>query len=124
MRDALAAGAVFALVSSPLVCSPSIAGPHGASATMAAVAPAPLANPALADDEPAPLVQIATASSPSGPDAVYKRTSADAAWLLLGLAFSVLAALNLATFRHVRRAYVRPVRRGERRKPFGKGVVE
>ena len=35
-------------------------------------------------------------------------TSDTAAWTLLGLTFSLLAALNLAIFRHLRRAYAPP----------------
>ncbi|MFN0219629.1 MAG: hypothetical protein ACKVP4_12545 [Hyphomicrobium sp.] len=122
LRDAFLAASAFTLISGPMVCGPSIAGPHGPTVATAAVPPAPLTNRALAVDEPAALVQVATASSATSPDTVYKRTSAQAAWLLLTLAFSLITALNLATFRHLRRAYARPVRRGDRRKPFGKGV--
>jgi hypothetical protein len=122
VRDAFLAAAAFTLISGPVVCGPSIAGPHGPAIAAASAPPAPLTNQALAVDEPRALVQVATASSPTAPDTVYKRTSAQAAWLLLTLAFSLVTALNLATFRHLRSAYARPVRRSDRRKPFGKGV--
>jgi hypothetical protein len=64
------------------------------------------AQPALglSTDVPA-MVEIATTSSSQAPDAVYRRTSATAAWLLLSLAFSLLIAFNMAILRHMRRAY-------------------
>jgi len=64
---------------------------------------------ALSDTADRPIVEIATTNSSYSPDAVYRRTSATAAWVLLSLAFSVVAAFNLAFFRHMRRAY-RPSR--------------
>jgi hypothetical protein len=60
---------------------------------------------AVGQADPAPLVGIATTSSVTSPDAVFRRTSASAAWGLLGIAFSILAVLNLAIFSHLRRTY-------------------
>jgi len=70
---------------------------------------------AVGQAEPAPIVEIATTSSFTNPDAVFRRTSANAAWGLLGVALSILAVLNLAIFSHLRRTYA-PKRRSEGRK--------
>lgn len=110
-RDALAAGALFSLISAPMLCHPTSASPHGAAAISAIERPTPLMAKALADDDIAPYVRIATSSAPGAPDTIYKRTSAQAAWLLLSFAFSLLAALNLATVRHLRQVYARPIKR-------------
>ncbi len=64
---------------------------------------------------PAPLVEIATTSSVTNSDAVFRRTSVSAAWGLLGVALSILAVLNLAIFSHLRRTYA-PKRCPEGRK--------
>lgn len=74
----------------------------------------PMTVIAVGQADPAPLVEIATTSSVTSPDAVFRRTSASAAWGLLGVAFSILAVLNLAIFSHLRRAYA-PKRRSEGR---------
>ena len=63
---------------------------------------------AIAEDRPAPIIEIATTSSPRNPDAVFRRTSSTTAWVLLGLSLSLLTALNLSIIRHLRRVYVRP----------------
>ena len=60
---------------------------------------------AVGQAEPAPLVEIATTSSVTNSDAVFRRTSLNAAWGLLGVALSILAVLNLAIFSHLRRTY-------------------
>ena len=123
LRDAVVAAALFALGSSAFVCDPTAASPNSPAAITAAKPSQSLVSQAVAANEPAALVQIATASSPAGPDAVYKHTSANAAWTLMAIAFSLLAALNLALVRHLRRAYVHPARRGHaRRQPSGKGL--
>ncbi len=120
-RDALIAGLAFTFMSAAVTSDQSNASPQIPSAAIIANA-APLAVPALATDEPAPIVQIATTSSAGAPDAIYKRTSATAAWALLALAFSGLAALNVALVRHLRRAYARPVRRGGREQALEKTI--
>lgn len=66
------------------------------------------AEPAIAEAGERPLVEIATTASPMSADAVYKRTSAWAAWLLLSLALSLAIGFNAAVIRHVRRVYARP----------------
>lgn len=120
-RDAMLGGLAFTLMFGAALSGQSNAGPQvPAAATI--VNAAHLTVPALATDEPAPIVQIATTSSAGAPDAVYKRTSATAAWALLALTFSGLAALNLALVRHLRRAYARPVRRGGREQTLGKTI--
>ncbi len=120
-RDALIAGFAFTLMSGAVTSGHSNASPQIPSAAIFANT-APLAIPALATDEPAPIVQIATTSSVGAPDAIYKRTSVTAAWALLALAFSGLAALNVALVRHLRRAYARPVRRGRREQALEKTI--
>ena len=64
--------------------------------------------PALGEADNPPIIEIATTASATSPDAVYRRTSTAAAWLLLSFAFSLVAALNLAFIRHMRRAYANP----------------
>lgn len=107
--DAAIAGIVFTLVSSAVVCSHARAGttPSVFSGVQYAITPA--ATNAVAEPGPLPIIQIATASSPA--DAVYRQTSISAAWSLLGVAFSMMAALNLAVLRHLKRAYASPTRR-------------
>jgi hypothetical protein len=61
---------------------------------------------------PAPIVEIATTSSDSGTDVVFRRTSVRAAWGLLGTAFCALLVLNIIFFSHLRREYT-PKKRPE-----------
>jgi hypothetical protein len=109
--DAAAAGLVFALVAAMLTSAPVTAGTNPGA--FAGLERAATANTVKAVGEPCPLpiIEIATTNSPSDANAVYRRTSATAAWALLGIAFSLLAALNLALLRHLRRAYATPSRR-------------
>jgi hypothetical protein len=85
-----------------------------AFATLDHAASAPTLK-AIAPSEPPPIIEIATTSSPSDPNAVFRRTSHGASWILLGLSFSLLVALNLSIFRHLRHVYAIP--RGRRRVP-------
>ena len=104
--DAVLAFALFLLVTLTFDSAPSAAAPYNVHAV---TEPLQLqAERALADSADAPIIEIATTSSPRNPDAVYRRTSATAAWLLLSLAFSLLAAFNLALLRHMRKVYVSP----------------
>ncbi|MBS0250064.1 MAG: hypothetical protein JSR78_03255 [Proteobacteria bacterium] len=110
LLDAAAAGVLFTLVSSTLICNHARAGIVPAAFGGVALAAQPsAAQKAVAEPGPQPIVQIATATSPS--DAVYRQTSVMAAWGLLGVAFSLMTALNLAILRHLRRAYAVPARR-------------
>ena len=109
--DALAALAVFALVSVGLTSAPSAASPGPSTFAVSYETSASIAVKALGDVNDRPVIEIATTSSPANADAVYRRTSTDAAWGLLALAFSILAALNLAIVRHLRHAYALPRRR-------------
>lgn len=110
LLDAAAAGILFTLVSSTVICNHARAGttPIGFAGIAHVVAKDSIAVNAVAEKEPLPIVHIATASSPA--DAVYRQTSVTAAWSLLGVAFSLMAALNLAMLRHLKRAYA-PSRR-------------
>lgn len=102
--DAMLALALFVLVSVMLGTAPTSANPHVPAAQVYNVSPPAQAALATSNDEPT-IVEIATTSSPQAPDAVYGRTSATAAWLLLSLAFSLVIAFNMAILRHMRRAY-------------------
>jgi len=109
--DVAIAAAVFVLASSPLVCTHAKAGiiPTSVHSVARAAAIKPLTVNAVAEPAPLPIIQIATAASPS--DAVYRLTSVSAAWALLGVAFSLMAAVNLAMLRHLKRAYAPVARR-------------
>lgn len=109
LLDAAVAGIVFTLVSSTVVCNHAKAGTTPAAFAGVERAATPAAVEAVAEPGPLPLVQIATARSPA--EAVYRQTSITAAWSLLGVAFSLMAALNLAVLRHLKRAYAMPGRR-------------
>jgi hypothetical protein len=116
IRDAAAAFVVFGLISSAVTCAPSSASPNPGAFAATHETPSDAAMKAVGDasDQPA-VIEIATTSSPANADAVYKRTSAGAAWLLLASAFSMLAALNLAFLRHMRRVYAMPRKRDHNR---------
>lgn len=108
--DAAAAGVLFTLVSSTIICNHARAGiVPAAFGGVALAAQNSAAEKAVAEPGPQPIVQIATATSPA--DAVYRQTSTMAAWGLLGVAFSLMTALNLAILRHLKRAYAVPARR-------------
>jgi hypothetical protein len=111
LLDAAIAGMVFTLASSALVCTHAKAGiiPTAFHGVALAASIKPVAVNAVAEPGPLPLIQIATASSPA--EAVYRQTSVSAAWTLLGVAFSLMAALNLALVRHLKRTYAPVVRR-------------
>jgi hypothetical protein len=103
--DAMAALVLFVCVSMMIGAGPTSANPHiPAAGQVHSSSPAARAAIVTGQDEPA-IVEIATTSSPQAPDAIYGRTSATAAWLLLSLAFSLLIAFNMAILRHMRRAY-------------------
>jgi hypothetical protein len=116
VRDAAAAFVVFGLISSAVTCAPSSASPNPGAFAATHQTPADAAKKAVGDaNDRTAVIEIATTSSPFNADAVYKRTSSGAAWLLLASAFSMLAALNLAFLRHMRRVYVLPRKRDHNR---------
>ena len=102
--DALLALAMFVCVSALVGTGPTSANPHLPAAQIHAVSTTAQAALATSSDEPT-IVEIATTTSPQAPDAIYGRTSATAAWLLLSLAFSLVIAFNMAILRHMLRAY-------------------
>ncbi len=112
--DAALAAGLFALFTVLTASEPVRAGTNPAAFAGIERAATPVAVKAVGEPGPPPLIEIATTSSTSSKDAVYRRTSASAAWVLLGLAFSLLAAFNLTVVRHLRRAYVAPQRRPRR----------
>jgi hypothetical protein len=119
MIDAVVAWLVFGFATAVLTCAPLSAGTNVASpAAFSGLerAATPAAIKAVGEPGLPPIIEIATTSSPANADAVYRRTSASAAWGLLGMAVSLLAALNLSIFRHLRRAYATPRRHRAERK--------
>jgi hypothetical protein len=108
MRDALIAFTLFLLAtvtvgSSPLSATPAQLG-HPVSQSKTA------AFNALASADESPMVELATARADAS-NAVFRKTSAGAAWILLAAAIAALCATNLAIIRHVRTAYALPSRR-------------
>jgi hypothetical protein len=95
LLDAVVAGFVFTLVSTTLMCTHARAGTTPAAFAGIKHAATPTA--------------ITTTTSSA--TAVYRQTSVTAAWALLGVAFSLLTALNLAMLRHLKRVYAMPMRR-------------
>lgn len=91
--------------------APSSASPNVATFTTLQLAQPPVAMKAVASSASQPVIEIATTSSPANADAVYRRTSFQAAWGLLMIGLSLVVALNMALYRHLRQAYAVPQRR-------------
>jgi hypothetical protein len=104
--------AILCLICLAIGAAPSSASPNVPAAVTYQAAQTPAAIKAIAESDVRPVVEIATTSSPANADAVYHRTSAQAAWLLILLGLSAAAALNMALLRHLRQAYASPRRRG------------
>jgi hypothetical protein len=109
--DAAGAFLALCLICLSLGAAPSSASPNVANFTTLQLAQPPAAMKAVGRSDVLPVIEIATTSSPANADAVYRRTSFLAAWGLLLIGFSVAAALNMAMFRHLRRAYADPRQR-------------
>lgn len=110
LRPAIDVGlalSLFFMASLTLGSPPSSASP-GPSLGSIGLAPAQAtANPAQTR-----LFQPANVSTAAiGVDHTAKRFSQQTEWMLLGLAFSLLVAMNLAFFRHLRHAYADPRKR-------------
>lgn len=110
--DAAGTFVFLCLICLAVGAAPSSASPNVPAATVYQAVQTPAAIKAVADTDVRPVVEIATTSSPANADAVYRRTSAQAAWALILLGLSAAAALNMALFRHLRQAYASPRRRG------------
>ncbi len=113
LRPVLDAAVVFialCMIGLTLGTAPSSASPNVPAVTGYQVTLSPSVVKALADQDVRPVIEIATTSSTKNADAVFHRTSAQAAWALLMIALSIVVALNLALFRHMRQAYT-PARR-------------
>ena len=110
LRPAIDVGlalSLFFMASLTLGSPPSLASP-GLSLGSIRIAPA------QATDNPGQtrLFQPASVSTAvMGVDHPAKRFSQQTEWMLLGLAFSLLVAMNLAFFRHLRHAYADPRKR-------------
>ena len=110
--DATGAFAILCLICLSVGAGPSSASPNIPSPTVYQATLTPTAMKAPGSQDVRPVVEIATTSSAANADAVYHRTSAQAAWALLMTGLSITAALNMAFFRHLRKAYASPRRRG------------
>jgi hypothetical protein len=108
VRDAAIAGVVLALATTGIICPHARAGTTPAAFAGLGAAAHSHALLAVAEPKPLPLIQISTAHPR---EAIYRRTSSQAAWGLLGVAFSLLTALNLAFLRHIKRVYAPATRR-------------
>lgn len=104
--EALAVFALCLIASLTLSSAQSAANPYRAHSIVAQFQMQTM--PTIAEEGDRPLIEIATTSSVNSPDAVFRRTSWSAAWILLSLAFSIVATVNLALVRHMRHAYVKP----------------
>ncbi len=104
--DACAAFGLFVLMTLALSSGPSSASPH--DFLSAPVAMGKNTSPALAASGEGKIFQVTSKSSSATNGAVYRQTDTASAWLLLSLAFSVLAAFNMALIRHLRQAYASP----------------
>lgn len=111
--DAVIAFALLCFVSLALGIGPTSASPHiPQTAFSHALGAAPAAQKAIASAGDRPDVfEIATTKSANSANAVYGRTSFQAAWFLLMLSVSAMVALNLALLRHMRKAYAPKKRR-------------
>jgi hypothetical protein len=112
--DAAAIFAVLCMIGLTLGTAPTSASPNMPGTALYQSQPPLAAIKAIGEQNDQPVIEIATTSSPASPDAVYRRTSVQAAWGLLMLALSVVAALNLALYRHFRHAYADPRRRNSK----------
>jgi hypothetical protein len=111
--DAAGAFLVLCLICLSFGAAPSSASPNVTSFTTLQLAQPPVAMKAVAKPATQPVIEIATTSSPANADAVYRRTSFQAAWGLLMIGLSLVVALNMALYRHLRQAYAVPQRRGK-----------
>ncbi|HEY8194231.1 MAG TPA: hypothetical protein VIF13_04210 [Hyphomicrobium sp.] len=103
--DAIVAGTVFLFLTCLTSSAPVRACPFSAAFAGIEHSIKPSTLKAVGEPGPAPIIEIATTSSAWDSNAVFRRTSDTAAWSLLGLSISLLAALDLAIFRHLRRVY-------------------
>ena len=106
--DAIGVFAILCILCLSIGTAPSSASPNAPRTSTFQSTAAPMTMKAVGEADVQPVVEIATTSSPANPDAVYRRTSAQAAWTLLMIGLSITAALNLALLRHLRGAYAQP----------------
>ncbi len=115
--DAVVAFAAFAILTGALSIGPSVASPSITKTALSVPASKGSAVAAFATHDRAPVVQIATITATNRSNAVYRQPSDPTAFMLLAMSFSILAAFNLAFYRHLRHAYARPKRRERRQQP-------
>ena len=75
------------------------------------------ASKTLGDRSARTVVEIAATRSAADPNAIYRQTSTQAAWGLLMIALSIVAAVNMAFLRHMRQAYTPPRRSAKNSSP-------
>ncbi len=104
--DAAVAFTVLFLLCVSIGAAPLSASPQMPPATSLQFTVTPLTLTALDRGKVVPVVQIAA----DGDAAIYHRTSMQAAWGLLLISLSIVAAFNMALVRHMMRAYAVPRR--------------
>jgi hypothetical protein len=116
MASISASIAAFAILALSTTSAPTLANGglrHVAAAHQLAPRPGHLA---VARDEKRPLVEIATTRSATSSNALFGRTSVDAAWVLLGFGLALILSINIFMIGHLRRTYARPAAQPKRRK--------
>lgn len=111
--DTTAAFVLFTGVAAVFACPPSSASPHVMKVVPAAGSSMVITGAVTPAERPAVVKVAGSTTSFSAAPAAPTRP-AEQAWLLLAVSFSLLAALNLAFVRHLRRAYA-PKRQSGRR---------
>jgi hypothetical protein len=109
--DALSAFAVFAFVVLAWTCAPSSASPNVPHSAAYQRMAAPEGLGVTQGEKSAALTAVAAKSTFGGPAEATQTSERQISWGLLAIAFSILAALNLAVLRHLRQAYAMPRRR-------------
>jgi hypothetical protein len=107
VRDAAATFVVFAVVTMTCASAPSSASPTQVG-HLTALAPPAAATTLAASGGAKTLTYVADRSQGLVTASSTRPTSRETAWSLLGLGVSLLAALNLAFYRHLRHAYANP----------------
>lgn len=105
--DALAALALFAIASMTIASAPTSASPTNFGRNVVAPSVVVAANITPTGS----MLMQASAAPVAISGASQLTTGKHTAWALLGMAFSLLAAMNLAFFRHLRQAYISPRQR-------------
>ena len=109
--DALAAFVVFAFAVLAWTCAPSSASPNVPPSSAYQRMAAPEGFGSTQEAKSAAITAVAAKSTFGGPAELTAASERQISWGLLAIAFSLLAALNLAVLRHLKQAYAMPRRR-------------